>query len=421
MNILLTIHKQNLAISIRIQGKRTYLHLPVIIREEFWTPGNVIPKSAHPNYKSILAYITDAELIIERETLYITKYNLSLKQAKEHLRQCFFGTRDPSLKEYAKTFIEKLIKEKRIKYATNIETGINSFLEFMGGDCELKDITVDDIKRYINYLQDQDRCGMKCITYFHTGFNREVTMHLKKKPLKNNAVRNYLRSIRLVYRSAMGNEINPKNYPFPRGVMPKKNKTVKRNISQSYTMELEQFEAPEERLIRARDYYIAQFYMQGMDFCDLVALKDTNLVDGYVRFSRQKTQQEVTVKIFPKLAPLLEKYKVQSGYLFPTFEKSITTRKDLAEYEAARESYDRALFRIGKLLNIPIKLESKVPRHSWITIAKHLGVDEEIRMQAVGHRDENKVHNNYADDFPQYMIDEANAMVVMQGKATLQS
>ena len=67
---------------------------------------------------------------------------------------------------------------------------------------------------------------------------------------------------------------------------------------------------------------------------------------------------------------------------------------------------NRALRRIGEVLDIPIDLTTYVARHSYATVLKRSGVSTAIISESLGHSSE-KVTQIYLDSFENSQIDEA--------------
>ena len=49
-------------------------------------------------------------------------------------------------------------------------------------------------------------------------------------------------------------------------------------------------------LAQARDYFLLSFYLRGISFVDLSQLKTTDIQNGYLRYRRQKTGQQLEIK-----------------------------------------------------------------------------------------------------------------------------
>lgn len=60
------------------------------------------------------------------------------------------------------------------------------------------------------------------------------------------------------------------------------------------------------------------FLLNGMSFVDIAHLKLSNIVDGRIRYARQKTDEPFHIKIHEQLVPILECFtqeKEKSDYL----------------------------------------------------------------------------------------------------------
>jgi len=410
MSLKLTIHKRALSVSINVRGVRKYLPLGIRTNEH-WSQGEVIPKKTHPNYRRILNYVSDLEDKLEAEAVFIQKNLYSCRQAKAHLAKVLLnkGTVS-SFKEYATKYIKALEAQGQFKLAIIRTTATESILRYMKGNFEFNDLTAADLKGFVNHLKNQS--GTERITFFNKKLQRTIAYERKLKPLKGSSIHNYLRSIKRIYNCAIDDGVaDRRNYPF-KGVMPEIDPTIKRNSTQEDVVKLEKYNGP---YIKDAHYFLAQFYMHGIDFIDLAHLTIFQVSSNEIRTLRTKTNQPVVVTITSKLRALLDIYwpTKSSGraYVFPILNGPIKSKEDYERYEQARKTYVNHLRKIAKDLKIELRLETKVPRHTWITVAKMMGVDREVRKQAVAHK-ERDVHSVYEGDFPQSVISEANALVI---------
>lgn len=76
------------------------------------------------------------------------------------------------------------------------------------------------------------------------------------------------------------------------------------------------------------------FYLRGISFIDLVHLKKTDIQDGFLRYIRRKTRQQIIVRWEPQMQALVDKYRAMSGdspYLFPFLQSSVCEQRSRAQ------------------------------------------------------------------------------------------
>lgn len=76
------------------------------------------------------------------------------------------------------------------------------------------------------------------------------------------------------------------------------------------------------------------FYLRGISFVDLAHLKKTDIQDGFLRYIRRKTRQQIIVRWEPQMQALVDKYRAMSGdspYLFPFLQSSACEQKSRAQ------------------------------------------------------------------------------------------
>ncbi len=145
---------------------------------------------------------------------------------------------------------------------------------------------------------------------------------------------------------------------------------------------------PSSVLFRDRQIFIMSFLLSGMSFTDMCHLKLSNIIDGRIKFSQQKTNYPFDIKIDDQLKPILDffiKGKQKEDYILPVIKRKdpISQYKDVLW---ARSRYNRNLKKIAKLAGIEENLASYVSRHSFASGADDLGVPVTAISQMLGHK-----------------------------------
>lgn len=226
----------------------------------------------------------------------------------------------------------------------------------------------------------------------------------------NNTLRFYMRTVRAVINEAIKRGLfNMANYPFKPGLMPKQEATRKRWLPFYSILTLEAAQLSGVQAL-ARDVYLLGFYLRGCDVVDVCHLTKTNAVGNRVVYSRQKSGQNLSIKITPKARAILEKYKGQHPvFLLPVL--AVPMVQDAKNYKTRTQRINRALIAIGKSLGVDEKLTTKTNRHTWATRAKQLGVPRDVIAECLGHSARG-ITDIYLDHFEDGVLDTANDLVI---------
>lgn len=404
MSYKLTYH-QDKGVFIRLTINRVskYIKLPVEIDKQHWSEETARARTSFKQHRLFNQYIDDILDKVEENMIHIAFEQMNCETAKEFLCDKLFNTRKQNtLRSFANVMIEEFNSRNQPKNGKWIDTAIIQLLNQLDvSDIQLSQLSYNHLHTFKNKLM-----------------NRTVEVQGKKvaKPCKPNTINNYLRAIRNVYNTAVkrGVFIQKGKSPFEHDdLIPTITKSPTRNISPEEITALENHTYTSRARQQAVDYWLLGYYLQGADYIDIANLKRSNIHDGYIRFNRAKTNQPVCVKIIPKIQKILSKYSGSiSGYLLPIINKPILDKKELAAYEQKRKRQNTYCKAAADEAGVKADLTTKWLRHSWITIAKRMYIEEPIRMQAVGHRSLKGSHSHYADDFEQHIVDAANALVL---------
>jgi integrase len=136
-------------------------------------------------------------------------------------------------------------------------------------------------------------------------------------------------------------------------------------------------------------------------------LKQSNIVDGRLIYTRQKTNKLIRLPLQPKAREIIDKYITPShngqNYIFPILSSFHKTEVQ------QRNRLHKVLSNVNKRLKeveIPIDLTTYVARHSYATVLKRSGVSTSLICETLGHSSE-KVTQIYLDSFENSQIDAA--------------
>jgi site-specific recombinase XerD len=231
--------------------------------------------------------------------------------------------------------------------------------------------------------------------------------HLKCAGIRKNSISCYMRALRAIYNQAVKKNLSTQKHPF-RDIYTGVDKTIKRAVNEETIIRLKNRDfSAQKKLALAQDLFMFSFYMRGMSFVDMANLRQSNVKNGYITYSRSKTKQNLTVKIEKCMAEIIDRYKEETvdDYLLPIYNK------ENYNHVSHLRTYNKRLKRISTLLDLEKTLSSYVARHSWATLAHHKGVSIEIISESMGHENENTTRI-YLASLDQSIIDKANADII---------
>jgi integrase len=297
--------------------------------------------------------------------------------------------------EYANQKVEELSEENRHETAHLLKYAIRSFFNFL----DKRDIRIDLINADLmkNYEQ-----------------------HLLKNNRAKNTVSAYMRSLRTIYNRAFREKIfipkNQNNKPFS-GVFTGNDKTAKRaidveSISQLAKLEIDKSNKKENLFL---DIFLFCFFTHGMSFIDLINLKKENICGKYIRYRRQKTDQEITIELENCMKIIIEHYADKnSKYIFPILrelEKIEDTYLMWKKTRSALALYNRKLQKLAVKAGIEERLTSYVARHSWATAASREGIPLPVISRGMGH-ESMRTTELYIAQVNSYYVGHANRKIL---------
>lgn len=218
--------------------------------------------------------------------------------------------------------------------------------------------------------------------------NRFEKYHLAKGN-KLGGLSTYMRTIRAINNKAIKAGIADKEgYAFD-DYMIRSGKPEKRALTIDAIRKIAALELKEGTTIcRDRNIFMISFLLNGISFVDLAHLKLSNIIDGRLRYSRQKTGEPYNIKIHKQLAPILNPFilgKEKSDYIFDV----IKNEDPIQQYETitwARERYNKNLKKLAKMAEIEENVTSYAARHTFASGADDMGIPLTAISQMMGHK-----------------------------------
>lgn len=281
---------------------------------------------------------------------------------------------------FMQSVIGKQTSSKKEGTARKYRSAMNSFEHFIESqDLMLFEITSELIEEYQQWLIDNEACM--------------------------NTVSFYMRILRAVFNRAVKQRLVAQTNPFA-DVYTGVAETRKRAIDLDRIQRIKDVElGGDKNLELARDFFLLSFYCRGMAFVDMAYLKKDNIVDGLLTYNRQKTKQQILIKMEPPIQEIIDKYATDSQYLLPIIKE--TDEPVYEQYMRMNKNVCRWLKAVGKMANIDCNLTIYVARHSWTSIAKQRNHQLGTISRALGHTSERTTHI-YLVSLDNSAVDEAN-------------
>ena len=276
--------------------------------------------------------------------------------------------------------VTRLYKEDRTSYASLHGTTLRHLTDFSGGgDVPFSDITQLFLKRFDDYL--------------------------KQIGNGTNSRRIHLSNVRAAYFNALDEGLaQGAANPF-RGFKIRAERGVSRPIDREQMRAMLAFPArPNQALMR--DLFMLSFYLIGINFKDMINLKNSDLKDGRVSFARFKTKRRYSIKVEPEAMEIIERHRGKV-YLLDVAENK--RRSPDRQALAHRDVVSQANKRLGQICG-GAHISTYTARYSWATYAAKIGISRDVIAHALGHGI-NTVTDLYID-FGQDKVDEANRKVI---------
>jgi integrase len=307
------------------------------------------------------------------------------------LAQSAFGTGKPQfyLLRYINAQIERKQELKKVGMAAAYKSTRSSLAKFISRpDVRMSEVDSAFVRRYEDFLYSNGSSG--------------------------NTVSYYLRNLRSLYNQAVADGYHPRGeYPFAKA-QTRPAKTVKRALSRTDMQNLADLNLENEpELEFTRDLYLFSFYAQGMAFVDIVLLKEADICNGVLTYSRHKSKQLIRIAVTPQMQGLIDKYKTENEYLFPIISGEYAS--GYQQYRLALGHINRHLKKIAVVADIKVPLTTYTARHTWATLARDYGAPISVISAGLGHTSE-EMTRVYLKDFDVSMLNQVNSMVTNLSK-----
>jgi len=222
---------------------------------------------------------------------------------------------DINVVDFGRKRIEELKKADRLGSAKNMQTVVNSLIDFFRTeDIRITDLRAKMLEKYEAFLR-KPRTQIR-----PDQFNRPQTRAIDG--LTNNGLHNHMRDLRILfnnikdfYNDEDAELMIVKHYPFKKYKLPQILPNEKPKLTVAQVVAIRDIKAePGSRMELARDLFMLSFYLCGMNAVDMYKLQpadESNTRIGYSRSktaSRRRDQAYISIFIPEEARPLYAKY-----------------------------------------------------------------------------------------------------------------
>lgn len=390
--------KRTVVLRLTINNKRHYVGLKLYANEKDWSEKlSRLKRTYNPErYKEDNERISLYENKAKNLILYFQKNNIdiTIDIFKEHFLQ------KPKEKITVFEFYDDLIKDLeekgKIGTAISYKQSKSVLLRFYKkNNLSFKDIDV----KFLN----------KCEVFL-------------SKNVSGNSISVYYRSLRAIFNRAISQGIcKTEDYPFynnfnQKGYKIKKLETPtrKRAIKYEEIKKIINYKTEKHTsLHNTQNIFLFSFYNMGMNFIDIAYLKWSDISDGRINFTRQKSKKIFSIEILPPVQKILDYYiqfKDELNYIFPIFTEFHKTAKQMkTRTQTSLKKFNKEFKELARLSGVENykTITSYVVRHSWATTMKKLGHSVTAISEGMKHSDE-QTTQIYLDSFENSTIDDMN-------------
>lgn len=288
----------------------------------------------------------------------------------------------------------------------NMEQSIN-FIDFYYQELELMKQGnrvnsyhrhVTSIRKLEGYLSEKN---MKL--YFEDldlKFLHQYRNYLISKKLAQNTVYKELENIRTILNKSVKMDlVKYEQNPFLRFTM-KKQKVFKEKLTIEEITRIEKLNLnADKQLDLVRDLFVAQFYLLGIRFGDITRLKWSDIRDGRIMYTMNKTSVTKSIKILDRVKLIFEKYRKSptQRHIFPVLPEHSDKLDEFEIYRIISNQnaiINRDLKKIAKMIGTSTKISTHIARHSFADYLRSKNVDIYSISDFLGHSNV-KITQNY--------------------------
>ncbi len=241
------------------------------------------------------------------------------------------------------------------------------------------------------------------------GWVERYAAHLREEGKKQTTIAIHLRTLRAVLNIARREgALKESQYPFGRGRY-----EIQEGEGRKMALTLEQigriarYDDGTDTTAKYRDYWLFLYLCNGINVADVVRLRYSDIVDGEIRFVRQKTARttktvkEIRVTISDPMRRIIERRgqprTTPDTFIFPVLTGKETATERKMKTQFFTRAINRRMADVAEALGID-HISTYTARHSFATVLKRAGANIAYISESLGHKDL-KTTENYLASF----------------------
>lgn len=283
-----------------------------------------------------------------------------------------------SLEELFDDHISMKKQDEKIGTAVSYNNAKQSFKAFAPGS-SITDVTHEFLNKYVRYMQSKG--------------SSKTTIGI------------YLRSLRTIFNNGIKKGlVNNLDYPFTDFKIPS-SESRKIALEAEHLVKLWKYIPATKQEEKARDFFFISLFANGMNFKDIIMLRQSSIDDDELIFERQKisdrSNKSIKVPITLELKELIVKNRIhrigKNPLLFDVINDQDTPEIRDKKLRQFIKNTNKYLKRIASKIELPNGLSTVVARHSWATTAMREGINVAEISKALGHSSIRTTENYLGD------------------------
>ena len=311
---------------------------------------------------------------------------MDMKEIKGHIME---RKAVPSFFRYVTGLADELQSSGRFGTSRNYRSVLSGIKKFRNGkDLELKQIDYSFLKRYENY-------------YYAQGYSV-------------NGLASFFKVLKAICNRAIRAKLMPRDwYPFEDYKL-KHMPTRKRAVSKETIKRIEQLKLDKgTKIWLGQKLFLFSFYAAGINLTDIADLRHSDILNGRLEYTRNKTLKPYSIKLTEKAQGIIKEVAGDGnvpGYIFPILKEGAAPEKKYSDLQSFCVYLNRNLKKIGTMVGCTIPLTMYVARHTYATEAKRLGISVEVISELLNH-DDIKTTQIYLAGLENNVLDRANRLI----------
>lgn len=298
--------------------------------------------------------------------------------------------------KYAYSFIEKYNNEDSMATYKHHKSKLK-ILKAYGGDLKFADLTTAFLRGYESHLK-QTKVKTKKDAPTRTMAPNTIAYHFSK--------------LRTIVIAAKVDKMMNEN-PFDHFEI-KKEKSKKERLTLEELQAIRSLDL-ESSFFHARNIFLFCVNCSGMRIGDAMRLKWSQITGDRLRYSMNKSKDEIGLKLTSEVQAILENYNRSTTFVFPYLEGCETKTEIYKKVNSSTTVVNNCLKEIAAQAGIDKNVSTHIARHTWTQLAINSMANPRTIQKALGHESFNTTEN-YINDLNFNDVDDINDVIFGQSQ-----